>query len=389
MTPSLPEHVQTVQLGNKEIYLLGTAHISKQSILDVQSTIQAVKPDTVCVELCPSRYQAMMHKQAWQELDIFKIIKEKKALYVLVQLIMSGLYHKIGKKLGVQPGAEMLEAVQQAHKLGAELVLADREVNITLKRVWGFLSWWQKMKLIFQLLTSLILSEEVTEKDIEEMKDKDQLEVVMSEVAEKFPEVKERLIDERDTYLAQKIRSASGKKIVAVVGAGHLPGIVKKINQKHHLAPLEELPPKGLGIKIIKWTIPALIIGLITLGFFFGKHDYSWQSIWIWVMVNGTLSALGVALALAHPLTIVVTFLAAPLTSLNPAIAAGWVAGLVQAWLKKPTVADLEDLPNALSSFKGFWLNPLCRILLVVALANVGSSLGTLIAGSWIATKFF
>ena len=386
---SLPESAQTILLEDKEIVLLGTAHVSHQSVAEVKEVIEQVQPDSVCIELCPSRHKALLDRDSWKKMDIFKVIKENKALFLLMQLIMTSFYRKIGEKLGIQPGAEMIEGVRQAEIHNARLILADRDVNVTLKRVWGYLSFWHKLKMLFQLLGSLFVQDSVDEATIEDLKDKDQLEVVMDSVARSFPQVKKRLIDERDVYLAQKIREAPGKRIVAVVGAGHVPGIKANISEDHDLAPLMTLPPRSIWPRIFKWLIPLLIIGLITYGFFHGGAEHSFGSISIWILVNGIFSAIGVSLALAHPLTIATTFVAAPLTSLNPTIAAGWVAGLVQAWIKKPTVADLENLPQALLSIKTFWLNPVCRILLVVVLANLGSSLGTFVAGSWIASRFF
>ena len=384
---SLPESVTAVDLGEKTIYLVGTAHVSHQSVADVRTVMETIEPDTVCVELCPSRHKAIVQPENWKQMDIFKIVKEHKALFVLVQLIMSSFYRKIGKKLGIMPGAEMVESIQQAERLGAELVLADRDVNITLKRVWGYLSFWQKLKLIVQLIWSSFDSDELDEQTIEELKAKDQLEVIMEEMAQSFPGVKQRLIDERDLYLAHTIQEAPGRSVVAVVGAGHVKGILDALGKPIDVAPLLTLPPRSKLPLVLKWLIPLLIVLLLTIGFFKGGTQHSIESISIWILVNGVFSALGVSLALAHPLTILSAFVAAPLTSLNPTIAAGWVSGLVQAWVKKPKVADLESLPQALGSIRLFWLNPVCRILLVVLLANLGSSFGTFVAGSWIAAR--
>lgn len=386
---ALPDSVTQTELDGKKIYLVGTAHVSKESVQDVRSTVEAVQPDTVCVELCPARYKTMCMGDAWRKMDIFKVLREKKAVFLLAQLILSAFYRRIGEQLGVQPGAEMLEAVQAAEKQNAALVLADRSVEVTLKRVWGFLGFLSKIKLFSHLLASLFISEKLDESSIEQIKQKDQLEAVLAEFAEKFPEIKKRLIDERDIFLAQKIRETEGNTVVAVVGAGHVAGIVHNISQHHDLDAICQLPPKSRWTRWMAWSIPLLILFLFVWGFFTGGAELSWQSIGIWVVVNGTLAAVGSALALAHPFTIVATFVAAPFTSLNPLVAAGWIAGLVQAWVRKPTVCDLEQLPEAISSVKGFWHNPVSRILLVVVLANLGSSLGTFISGTWIAANVF
>ncbi|MBE9536556.1 MAG: TraB/GumN family protein [Proteobacteria bacterium] len=385
---NLPDTVTKIIANGKDIYLVGTAHVSKQSVDDVKTTVEAVKPDSICIELCEARYISMTQKSAWKEMNLFRVIKEKKTLFLLAQLLLASFYRKIGEQMGVQPGAEMLEGIKQAESTGAELVVADRDVEITLKRVWGHLGLWNKMKLASHLMMSLFFNEDIDDKLIEEMKEQDQLEQMMEGFADEFPEIKKRLIDERDIYLAQKIRNAPGTTIVAVVGAGHVPGMQKHMDEDIDLAPLMELPPKSILPTILKWAFPSLLIGLIVFAVFQGgKTGPSMESIYIWFLVNGILTALGAALALAHPLTIVAAFLAAPFTSLNPMIAAGWVTGLVQAGVRNPTVADLEDLPNATASVKGFWTNPASRILLVVVMANIGSSLGTFIAGSWIAMK--
>jgi len=371
------------------VYLVGTAHLSHESVEDVRRTVEQVGPDAICVELCAARHKAIVQRDNWRQMDIVKVVREKKAVFLLAQLVMTSFYRRLGEQLGIQPGAEMVEGITQAEATGAELVLADRDIDITLKRVWGYLNFWNKLKMLFQLVGSLFVTDEIDKEMIEDMKNQDQLEHMLKTFTDSFPEVKRRLIDERDIYLAQKIRNAPGTNIVAVVGAAHVPGISRFIHEERELDSLQELPPRSPGRGVIKWAIPVLITGLLILGFFRGGVQHSLGSIYIWILVNGILSALGAALALGHPLTIIASFVAAPLTSLNPLIAAGWVSGLVQAKVQKPTVADLEDLPRAISSIKGFWLNPVCRILLVVVLANLGSSLGTLISGSWIAVRTF
>jgi pheromone shutdown-related protein TraB len=383
----LPESVKHITVEGRDIYLVGTAHVSKESVEDVRMTIEALKPDTVAVELCESRFKALTQRDNWENLNIFKVIKEKKAVFLLAQLIMTSFYRRLGEKLDIQPGAEMLEGIKLAQKNNANLTLADRNIDITLKRVWGYLGFWSKLNLLARLLAGLFEKEEIDAELIEKIKNSDLLEEMMAEFTEKFPEIKKRLIDERDIYLAQKLRDAPGQKIVAVIGAGHVGGITEKIQQEHDLEPLTEIPPKSNTGKVIKWAIPILILLLLVVGFFKGGVEHSIESVYIWILVNGFLSAAGAAIALAHPLTVVSAFLAAPLTSLNPFLAAGWVAGLVQALIRRPTVADFEKLPDEISTVKGFWSNPVTKVLLVVVLANLGSTLGTIISGSWIAAR--
>jgi pheromone shutdown-related protein TraB len=239
---------------------------------------------------------------------------------------------------------------------------------------------WTKIKLLAQIITSAGEVDSLTQEDIEEMKKKDALEALLSELGEELPELKSILIDERDQYLAHRIRTAQGQKIVAVVGAGHVPGIQSYWNLPVDIDELSKIPPKSRLTICLKWLIPILIVGLFILGFFTagtstGAHMIKW-----WVLANGVLAGLGAAIALGHPLTVLSAVLASPLTSLNPMIAAGWVSGLVEAFLGKPRVRDFENLPEDISSLKGFWKNKITRILLVVVFTNIGSSVGTFVA---------
>ena len=384
----LPDRVTHVQLAdNRQIYLVGTAHVSKESVDDVRETVEIVDPDKICVELCAPRYQTLTQRDAWKKMNIFKVVREKKSLMLLVQLIMSAFYRQLGKHLDVQPGAEMLEGVNLAKQRRVDLVLADREIEVTLKRVWGYMGFWTKAKLINHLFCSLFTDETIDQSMVETLKEKDQLESIMAEFAEQFPEIKRRLIDERDIYLAQKIREASGQTIVAVVGAGHCRGISEHIHQDNDLTELKKIPPKSWVPTLLKWGIPALIIALFAYGLYDKGGAHFMKNLWIWLLGNGLFSAIGAIAAFAHPLAVLAAFIAAPFTSLNPMIGAGWVAGLVQAWAKRPTVDDFEDMPNAIESVKGFWHNPVTRTLLVVALANLGSVVGTYFSGIWIAAR--
>jgi pheromone shutdown-related protein TraB len=382
----LPARVAHVRVDDRDIYLVGTAHVSKDSVEDVRTTIEQVRPEAVCVELCKARHQAITQTDNWRKMDIIKVVRQKRAVFLLAQLIMSSFYRRLGEKLGVQPGAEMIEGIRMAEQTGAQLVLADRDIEITLKRVWGYLGLKSKLKLAMQLMMGIFTSEEVDSDMIEQLKKQDQLEAVMAEFAGQYPEIKKRLIDERDTFLAEKIRTAPGKTVVAVVGAGHVDGIKSQIHEPHCLDELMKLPPKSIWPTLFAWGIPLLIVALIAWGFTKGT-THGFENVYIWVLVTGSLAAVGAAAALAHPLTILTAFLAAPLTTLHPLLAAGWVAGIVQVFIKKPKVSDLEDLPKAIATVKGFWTNPVTRILLVVALANVGAMVGTWVAGAWIAAR--
>ncbi len=365
---------------NKEIILLGTAHVSKESVRLTADVIEAEKPDTVCVELCESRYQSIRQKDKWQETDIVKVIKEKKTFLLLSNLLLVSFQKRIADKLDVKPGEEMIKAMEIGEALGAEIHLADRNIRITLLKTWRAMGLWSKIKLLFQLVLSIGEIDEIKEEDIEKMKQEDVLHTLLSDVGKSLPILKDILIDERDQYLAQKIRTAPGNKIVAVVGAGHVPGIKKCWNTDIDIEALEQIPPKGKTSGILKWIIPLAILVLVVLGFYHGGTNAGTDMIWWWVMANGILAGLGAVIAMAHPLTIVSAVLAAPLTSLNPLIAAGWVSGLVEAFSRKPKVKDFERLPEDILSIRGFWRNKVTRILLVVVFTNLGSSLGTFVA---------
>ena len=379
-------NVHEIILDGKKILLIGTAHISQSSVDEVNTVINQVNPDTVCIELCSSRYQAMLAKDQWKNMDIFKVIREGKSFLLFANLIMTAFQKRLGSRLGVKPGSEMFEAANVAEKLNSELVLADRDVKITLQRTWRGMRFWGKMKVLGQLLASLFIREEISKEEIEKLKESDALSEAMKMLAEQSPEMKRILIDERDQYMAEKIRQSMGKLVVAVVGAGHVKGLTAELENKHNLAELESVPPTGKAVAWLKWGIPALIIALIVYGFFTVDTDVSIEMIQRWVLINGTLSALGTAAAFGHPITIAVAFIAAPFTSLNPTIAAGWVAGLVEALLRKPQVRDFENLADDITHLRGFWQNNITRILLVVIFANLGSAIGTFAGGFAIAT---
>ncbi len=367
-------------IGDKEVILLGTAHVSEESADLVAVVIEAERPDTVCVELCESRYQAMTQENRWQETDLIKVIREKKAFLLLSNLMLASFQKKIGKKLGIKPGAEMLRAIQAARDVGAEIHLADRDIRTTLSRAWRLMGLWTKTKLLVQLITSFGEVDSIEKEDIEKMKEKDVLEALLGEIGDLLPELRQVLIDERDLYLTAKIRTAPGKRIVAVVGAGHVPGIQKNWAEPVDIAALEVLPPKGKFIGFLKWAIPAFVVGLIIAGFFTAGADVGSHMIMGWVLATGSFAGIGAAISLAHPLTILTAFAAAPITCLHPLIAAGWVAGFVEIFLRKPKVKDFERLPEDIGSVKGFWKNKITRILLIVVLTNIGASLGVFVA---------
>ena len=387
-TEDLPENVHKFQSGNREIYVIGTAHVSAQSAELVEEILREVRPDTVAVELCEPRYRALMNPEEWKKTDIVKVVKQGKAYLLLTQLVLSSFQRRIGNKLGVQPGAEMLRAVEIADEMGAETVLADREVSITLKRTISNLGFWGGMKALLTLVfESFSESPELTEEDIEKLKTSDALEEAMQEFSKALPKVRESLIDERDQYLASKISTSPGQKIVAVVGAGHVPGISTYLDQDIDLAQLETIPPPSPWGKILGWGIPLLILGLIIYGFVTAGSQVGSQMLIDWLWVNAAFGGLGALLALAHPLTIIIAFAVSPFTSANPMIAAGWVAGLIEANLRKPQVGDFDELSAEPMSLKLIWKNRVTRVLLVVILTNLMGGLGTFLSAGFIASR--
>lgn len=380
--------IEQINLNQATVHLLGTAHVSQASVLEVERAIEDIKPDVVCIELCETRTAALKNKKKWQDMDIVSVIKSGRAPLLAVNLMLTALQQKMGKNLGVEPGAEMIAALNLAEQKAAKVVLADREVGITMRRVWRKLGIFKKMKLLLHLLLDLLSSQELTEQEVERLKNQDLLSEALDQLSQQFPEVKAVLLDERDAYLATKIHQASvdnptAKNILAVIGAGHLAGVKQALPTPQDLKQLNQVPPPGIFWSAFKWVFPLLIMGILGYGFFYGGQN-SVQTLQIWVLANGLLAALGAVLALGHWLTIIAAFLAAPLTSLNPLIAAGWVSGLVEAWARKPKVQDFERLTQDISSFKGFWRNKITRILLVVVFTNLGSAIGTWVALPWI-----
>jgi pheromone shutdown-related protein TraB len=375
-----PDPIYRLSFDDKEVVLIGTAHVSQQSVDLVKEVIETEKPDTVCVELCPSRYQTIRQHDQWQNMDIIKVIKEKKSFLLLANLMLAAYQKRIAAKLDIQPGQEMIQAIASAEDMDARIHLADRDVRVTLSRTWRKMGLWTRFKLIFQMILSLGEVDDIEAEDVERMKQQDMLEAILAEVGQSLPTLRHTLIDERDQYLAAKIRSAPGHKIVAAVGAGHVPGILKNWNNPIDTETLEQLPPKGRIGGVLKWFIPATIVALLVYGFFVGGAQAGAGMLKWWIGANAILAGVGALIAMAHPLTILSSAVAAPLTSLNPMIAAGWVSGIVEAFTRKPKVKDFEHLQQDIQSVKGFWRNKITRILLVVVFTNIGSSVGTFVA---------
>jgi len=301
-------------------------------------------------------------------------------LLLLSNLILASFQKKIAKQFDINPGEEMIRAIEEGESIGAKIHLVDRDIRTTLLRTWMSLGFWAKIKLLFQILLSLFETPELKEEEIEKMKQEDILENFLAEIGKSLPSLRKILIDERDAYIAEKIRTCPGKKIVAVVGAGHVPGIKSKWGLEQDLNELESLPSKGKFSLFFKWFFPVAVTVLIIWGFFSGGVKVGTNMVASWILVTGLSAGLGALIAFGHPLTILSSILAAPLTTLHPLIAAGWISGLVEAFLRRPKVRDFENLSTDILSIKGFWKNKITKILLVVVFTNLGASLGVFVA---------
>ena len=383
----MSENIVKLNYQDKQIYLVKTAHVSKSSVEDVIECVKEVKPDTICVEIDNQRYDRLNHPEKWRETDIIQIIKDKQVLYLLVTVILSSFQKRVATSMDSNSGAEMLEGIKIAEENNLELVLADRSVKTTFSRIWYNLSFNEKFKLLAGTIESIFDKEEISEQDLANLKQADVLQAALLDIGKKFPTVKRILVDERDQYLCQKIKNAKGKKIVAIIGAAHAKGIEDNLNNDIDINELDKIEKKKGLSSYIKYLIPLFFAALIFYTITQNK-DAGISQIKSWTLWHGSLSAIGVLLALGHPLSILTAFIMAPITSLNPLLASGFFAGIVEAYIRKPKVKDFEDLANDTSNIKGFWKNGVTRILLVVILANLFSSLGTFISGVDIIKKF-
>ncbi|MGB3101192.1 MAG: TraB/GumN family protein [Psychrobacillus psychrotolerans] len=382
------ENITRLYVNDKEIILIGTAHVSRQSAEQVKEVIDREQPDSVCIELDEQRYQSIIDNNKWRQTDIFKVIKDKKATLLLMNLAISSFQNRMAKQFDIKPGQEMIQGIASANENGAEIVLADRNIQTTFSRIWHNLGWTGKSQLLTSVFFSIFSKDTISEEEMENMKSKDTLNAVLAEFTETFPKLKTPLIDERDQYLAQKIKEAPGKKIIAVLGAAHVPGITKEIHKEQDLAKLSAIPPKSIVPKIIGWAIPILIVALIVITFFTNPSAGFDQAL-SWILWTGSMAAVGAAVALGHPLAILAAFVTAPVTALHPILASGWFSGLAQAYIKRPTIADFERLSEDVFTIKGFWRNKVTRVLLVVVLTNLFGSLGTFIGGADVIRVFF
>jgi len=384
------ENVTRLNYKDKEIILVATAHVSEASVALTKETIELEQPDSVCIELDEGRYKNVQNPRAWEQTNITQVVRQKKVGFALVQLLLSAYQKRLAKKLGTKPGGEMIQGIESAKEVGAEIVLADRNIQTTFLRVWRLLGAKERLKLLSAVI-GLFGSQEdddITEEDIAQLLEKDMLSSILEEMQDTVPTLVKVLIHERDQFLANKIKNAPGNKIVAILGAGHVPGVIEEINKEQDMERISVVPTKKPKLKIIKWIIPAIIIGLITYSFI-QNIEMGFQNLWIWWLWNGGLSALFTLLSLGHPLSIATAFLAAPITSFVPFLAAGWFAGLVEAKVRKPRVEDLQNLSEDALHIRSFFRNRVLRVLAVTLMANIGSAIATFVAGAEILRNIF
>jgi pheromone shutdown-related protein TraB len=377
---------------NDNIILIGTAHISQDSVEEVKKVIEEYKPDIVAVELCQRRYDSITKKQEWENTPIDKLLKGGNAYLLLAQTFLGSIQRKLGKEYGVEPGSEMVAAIDEAKNHNLEIALVDRDISITLKRAWKKMGFREKFRLIWEFLKAMLGydEEELEELDLKKLMDQDVISSMMEEFGEIAPSVTTVLIHERDKYIAKKILDESKKgKVVAVVGAGHLKGIKEHLEKKSfdvNLGELEYIPERRFSIlKTIGYLIPIVFALLIVYIFLIGGWEKTFNALLWWFIITGGLSAIGSIIARAHPFSVIAAFLAAPIATLHPLIATGWVAGYVELKMRKPMVKDFKEL-SKIESLRDFWRNRVIRLLMVVALTNLGAMIGTFVGLPYIAS---
>jgi pheromone shutdown-related protein TraB len=383
--------VEIVELPGRTVVLVGTAHISAESVALVREVIERERPDCVCIELDARRFEALSQRARWEGLDLREVIRNKQLATLLLNFLLSSYQRRLGGKLGVTPGSELLEAAKVAEQLNIPVALCDRDVRVTLRRAWGALSLWDKSKLLATVLTSAFDQPELSEEELRRIRQKDVLSELMAELGRAMPTLKRVLIDERDGYLVQKIREASGTRVVAVVGAGHVAGMRDALREGRSidLDEVMRIPSVPWVWKALGWSIPALILAsIVYIGLTKGMAEASDNAIF-WALATGLPTAFASALALAHPLTVLAAFIAAPFTSLSPVIGAGHVTALVQAYVHPPRVHEFSTVSDDIAVFGQWWRSRLLRVLLVFVLSSLGGLIGVWIGSVKIVSNLF
>ncbi len=368
---------------DKEFVLVGTAHISQESKDLVTQAIQEESPDTVCVELDEGRLKSLEDPDRWKKTDLKKIIREHQLGTLIANLVLGSYQKRMGLSTGVRPGAELYGAVLSARSAGIPIVLADRDIKVTLRRTWSCTPWYRKFSLIASLFASLFDKTEISEEELKRIRERDSLSAMMEEFGKTFPEVKSVLIDERDQYLASRIRHASGKKVLAVVGAGHVQGIRKILEENKPLpeeSTLCQIMPSSPVFKILGWTITvAIIASIVGVGIHSGLEKAGEVTL-NWFLYTGGGAMLGSIIAGAHPLAVLTALIVAPFTGLTPLIGVGFFVALVQAYLRPPRVAEFETVSEDIWKISRWWKNRVTRVILCFLLPGFPAIIGKIIA---------
>jgi pheromone shutdown-related protein TraB len=378
------DDVRVVRLGEREIVVLGTAHVSRESVDLVRSAVSELRPDVVCVELDAKRFEALARPDRFEGLDLREVIRTRQLATLGLNLALASYQRSLGVALGVKPGAELLEAARCAEAEGIPVALCDRDVRITLRRAWRALSFWKRMLLVSTFTAAIFEREQLSEEDLRELRRTDVLSRLLNELGEAFPGLKTVLIDERDAYLAERIRETPGRRLLAVVGAGHVAGLVRTLESGApvDLAALSTTPPTSRLTHLLGWGLPALVVlSLVAIGLRDGGA-VAGENVAFFALATGLPSAAGTLLALGHPATVLSALLLAPLTALSPVIGIGHVTALVQSWVRPPFVRELSSALEDLGSAKGLWGNRLLRVLLVFTLSTLGGMIGTWVGGA-------
>ena len=375
--------VHRLEVDGREILLVGTAHVSQQSVDLVREVIERERPDAVCIELDEGRYEALSQEKRFEEQDLREVLRKKQLATLLLNLILASYQRRLGLQLGVAPGSELMEAARAAEEHGIPIALCDRDVRITLRRAWQSLSWWQRFRLVTELGASLFESPEVSEEDLARIREQDVVTEVMNELGRMMPDLKRVLIDERDAYLAHEILETDGQRIVAVVGAGHVDGMKGRIKagQRADLEEICHVPHDTVAWRLMGWAIPIVIVGSILAISLIQGPEAAGENALIWFLANAIPSGIGAVIAFGHPATIAAAAISAPFTSLTPLIGAGYVAAFTQLWARPPRVGDFRTVGDDLAKPSRWWASRLMRIFLVFVLTTLGSVLGTWTGG--------
>ena len=383
--------VERLTVHDRDIILVGTAHISAESVELVHQVIERERPDVVCIELDDRRYRALIEKSRWEGLDLRQVIRDRQLATLMLNFLLSSYQKRLGGKLGVMPGSELLEAAHTAERLNIPVALCDRDIRITLRRSWSALSFLDKAKLLSSALIGLLEEQQLDEAELRRIRERDVLSELMNELGRVMPALRRVLIDERDAYLAQRIRETQGKKVVVVVGAGHVLGMRVALS---HDVPVDmnaitQIPEVPTLWKLLGWGLPALIIASI-VGIALTKGvGAAGDSLLYWVLANSIPAASGSLIAFAHPLTVLAAFLAAPFTSLSPLIGVGHGTAFVQAYVYPPRVHEFSTVSEDMAHASKWWRSRLLRVLLVFVLSSLGGLIGVWIGGVRVLSGLF